>query len=197
MSDQPATDPKATGPALPIADGDGGLTPDQSALIAKGLYRPTVERIVVLLQTLVDATAAGDFALWAPLAAMEQVLLNLKFDRERPEGAIKLCVLAELALRKMGERLLQYAGALQGKGPTDPMPRFQEWTTDDTLAIYDQVEKLYPAAPPPSTPPAPLGPGTATEPPAVEPPGGAPIMDASARDLDGTFPDVEQKRSGS
>lgn len=141
-----AGEPEATGPALPTTpEGETHvLTPAESAGIAQGLYRPTVKRLTVLIQTLVDMTQAGDFAVWAPIAAMEQVVLDLRWDRAQPRNLEKFCALAAKALHAQAERFSEHGDALAALEPGQSMPKFREWETADTLRIYDELEKLYP-----------------------------------------------------
>jgi len=141
-----------------------GLTIEQSALVASAIFEPTVRRMTVLISSLISQTSSGDYALWAPLSALDHTIRDLKWESVPLPAAKQFAALTGVVLRKYSERAMAYLLALEVYGSTPvphnlPFPTLQEWTSEDTIAAYDEVMKLYPApadipAPPPP-PPAP------------------------------------------
>lgn len=128
-----------------MTETDHILRPDESAAVAKALYGPTVKRMIILTQNLVETTASGDFALWVPLATMEQVMVDLKWDATKPLQLQRFLALCVNALRAYAQRLESYRSALAALAPGDLLPKLPEWTEVDTLRVYDDVAALYPA----------------------------------------------------
>lgn len=138
-------------PPTPQGDGDPGVAPspamtaEESAVAAKAMFEPTLRRMAVLIDTLIHISENGDFALWAPLGAMDMTLRGLDWrtaDRVRVE---KFYCLLSQTLSHYAARLDGFRLALNAMAPDAPLPPIPEWTTDDTLEMYDIVDKLYPA----------------------------------------------------
>ena len=127
--------------ALPTAN--DGLTLEQSAIVAGAIFQPTVQRMSVLMAALIAQTASGDYALWAPLSAMDHTIRDLKWEAVPPANARNFAALAVEVLRRYADRMQTYAEAIAqyaaAPAGTMPFPELQEWTDDDTMAAYDTV----------------------------------------------------------
>jgi hypothetical protein len=145
------------------------ITPEQSAVVARTLFLPTIQRMGILCSSLISTTGNGDFALWAPLTVMEKMLADLKWEQaQAPERFLSLIA---LTLRRYAEKCDVHLMAVIAAGTAGaPMPEFAVWTDADTMSVYDQIDAQFPAPavePEPDAPPAPGGQGTATAPPCV------------------------------
>jgi hypothetical protein len=137
------------------------ITTEESTQIAKTLYEPTIHRMRILCNSLIQTTANGDFALWAPMAVMEGMLIDLKWSVAiAPE---RFLALISLTLRRYAEKCeVHQMAVMASKQAGAPMPAFQVWTNEDTIAVYDEIDAKYPK------------PDAADLPPAIEPPPGGP-----------------------
>lgn len=136
---------KAEDPSL-AALGDLDLTPEQSASAAKVMFEPTVKRLVILVDNLIHLAGNGDFALWAPLAAIDATVRGLDWTSATPLQVCKFFALLAQTLSHYGARMDEYrikAEDVDTMGDTARIP-LPEWTTADTLAMYDIVEAMYP-----------------------------------------------------
>jgi hypothetical protein len=129
------------------------ITPEQSAVIARTLFQPTIQRMSILCRSLIQTTANGDFALWAPLTVMEAMLADLKWSESRaPERFLALIV---LALRRYAEKCeVHHMAVIAARSAGAPIPPFEVWTDADTMAVYDQIDAQYPAPADDEEPPA-------------------------------------------
>ena len=90
------------------------ITPEQSAVVARTLFLPTIQRMSILCSSLISTTANGDFALWAPLTVMEKMLADLKWSEAlAPERFLALIALT-LDLPYFGQAKASYALGLVG-----------------------------------------------------------------------------------
>ena len=122
------------------------LTKEQGATIARGLYQPTVRRMNVLCSSLISTTQNGDFALWAPMTVMQQQLLDLRWT-DAP-GAARFLSLIVLTLRRYAEKCEVYKLAYLASAEAGaPPPTFPAWEDDDTRAVYDEIDALFPLPP--------------------------------------------------
>lgn len=125
------------------------ITKEQGAAIARGLYQPTVRRMNILCSSLISTTQNGDFALWAPMTVMQQQLLDLRWS-DAP-GAARFLSLIILTLRRYAEKCEVYKLAyLSASEAGAPLPTFPAWEDDDTRAVYDEIDALYPLPAPPA-----------------------------------------------
>lgn len=114
-------------------DGPG----DEGGEIVRQMLQPTIRRMLVLTTTLVRMTGSGDFALWAPLATMEQAMLDLTWQDTRPLR--RWLLLASKALMLHAERLGGYGRALASLPPDATVPPLPTWSETDTIRMYDEV----------------------------------------------------------
>jgi hypothetical protein len=121
------------------------LTIQQTETIAKSLYGPTLQRMNTLCGTLIQMTQNGDFALWAPLAVMQDQLSALKWgNATAPERFLNLIA---TALSRYAALMSDHALALEAARLADaPLPPFQGWTDADSIAVYDEIEARYPVS---------------------------------------------------
>lgn len=156
------TDDTAPAPPPPTEPAPDGLTVEQGALIATVIFEPTVKRMAILISSLIQQTGSGDYALWAPLSAMDHTIRDLEWSKVPPAAAQQFAALAATVLHRYADRMTAYLTRLEqyATAPTAPFPTLDPWTEHDTIACYDAA--AIPAAP--SAPPAP------TDPPPQEPP---------------------------
>lgn len=144
-----AADPLAP-PDVPVTN--DGLTVEQSGKIAEVLFHPTVQRMHVLMQTLVTTTGNGDYAIWSVIAAMDQTIRELKWEAIPSVHARMFADMARLAFEAYGKRLADYRSAIETweahkrdiPNSAAPFPLLIPWGDDDTLAVFREVDKLYP-----------------------------------------------------
>jgi hypothetical protein len=127
----------AAAPELP----PNSLTPEQSGKIAAVLFDPTVERIRILLQTLVQSTAAGDYAIWASLVALDRVIAELDWASVSSSHAQRFAHLAELVFQRCALRLAAYRAAIMTWQEGTPFPQLTPWGNEDTLYVLSVVEE--------------------------------------------------------
>lgn len=131
------------------------ITPEQSAVVARTLFLPTIQRMGILCSSLIYTAGNGDFALWAPLTVMEKMLADLKWEQaQAPERFLSLIA---LTLRRYAEKCEVHLMAVIAAGTAGaPMPEFAVWTDADTMSVYDQIDAQFPAPavePEPAAPP--------------------------------------------
>lgn len=131
------TTPPAAAPELP----PNSLTPEQSGKIAEQLFDPTVNRIRILLQTLIQATAGGDYAIWASLVALDRVISELEWSNVSPVHAQRFALLAELVFERCAIRFRAYRAAIGTWQEGTPFPPLIPWGNDDTVAVLAKVEE--------------------------------------------------------
>ena len=130
-------------PDAPAPEAANPVTDAMRDANAKVLYTSTVERMVLLGATLMQLTDSGDYALWAPLATMHQLLATLHWGAAQPLQSERLLAVCTLASRKMAEDCGAFLLALvtaqeAGAAP----PAFPPWTVAVTDEIYAQAERL-------------------------------------------------------
>jgi hypothetical protein len=120
------------------------LTPEQSNTIARTLYDPTIRRMNILCQSLIQTTGNGDFALWAPLTVMEAQFSDLKWsDARAPQRFLTLIV---LALRRYAEKIeVHQLAVVAAMTAGVPLPPFAAWSDSDTVSLYDEIDARFPA----------------------------------------------------
>jgi len=131
------------------------ITPEQSAVVARTLFLPTIQRMSILCSSLISTTANGDFALWAPLTVMEKMLADLKWSEAlAPE---RFLALIALTLRRYAEKCdVHLMAVIAARTAGAPLPEFAVWTDADTMSVYDQIDAQFPAPvaePEPDAPP--------------------------------------------
>jgi len=134
MSNDPSP---AAAPELP----PNSLTPEQSGKIAAALFDPTVNRIRILLQTLIQSTAAGDYAIWASLVALDRVIAELEWSTVTPDHAQRFAHLAELVFDRCAVRFRAYRAAIRDWKEGTPFPVMVPWGNEDTIAVLALVEE--------------------------------------------------------
>lgn len=145
------TPPPAPDP--PLAPPNDGLTIEQSAVIAQATFKPSIQRMSVILNALIQLTGNGDYALWAPLSLLDHTFRDLKWDQVAPADAKRFAAVAALVLRRYTDHIeayrdavFAYVAAAQTGPPrkADPFPVLHDWTLADTEAVYDEVSRTYP-----------------------------------------------------
>lgn len=137
--------PAATSPAV---ETDASLPPTPSlteaeaAIASKALFEPTLRRMTILVQTLIQVSENGDFALWATLGCLDQTLRGLDWSTVSPERTIRFYALIRSALVAYATKVDEHISALTADPAAAPI--LPEWTTDDTLRMYDAVDAEYP-----------------------------------------------------
>lgn len=136
-------------PATP----DEGVPATDPAALNEGagvLFDGTKRRMVILLSALVKLAESGDFALWCPLAAMDETFRSLDWTSVPPMAVAKFYKLVAMTLTSYGVKLDAHAMAvMQSIRDSQPLPELPVWAGDDTLKMYDMVESIFePAAPP-------------------------------------------------
>jgi hypothetical protein len=141
------TAPDTPPPTEPAPD---GLTVEQGAIIATVIFEPTVKRMAILISSLIQQTGSGDYALWAPLSAMDHTIRDLEWSKVPPEAAQQFAALAATVLHRYADRMTAYLTRLEqyATDPAAPFPTLDPWTEHDTIACYDAA---IPAAPPAPT----------------------------------------------
>lgn len=134
----------------PAADVPDGLTLEQSGKIAEVLFQPTVNRLAVLLGSLVQQTGQGDYAAWATIAAFDQTILSLTWE-DRPQAAQEFADLIRIIFRRYAERAGDHADAIEAWAahhrtavPPVPFPALLPWGNAETLAAFEELNTLYP-----------------------------------------------------
>lgn len=129
-------------------DGDSRpTTEEEQQQGAAVLFDATKRRMVILLNTLVKLAESGDFALWCPLAAMDETFRGLDWTSVPPLAVAKFYKLVAMTLTSYGTRLDEHAMAvLESVRDQKPLPEVPVWAADDTLRMYDMVEQIF--APP-------------------------------------------------
>lgn len=129
------------------------LTPKQSQKVAQSLYTPTLTRVGILIDNLIRLTNNGDFALWAPLMAMESALKSLQWSAtDSPE---RFLFLISAALRRYADKCDAYTlGLTAARAANAPAPAFEAWSDKDTIAVYDETDARFPFVPAEPEPPA-------------------------------------------
>jgi hypothetical protein len=119
------------------------ITEQQAAQVSAALYAPTIRRMTILCQSLVNTTQNGDFALWAPLATMENVLAELRWtDATAPERFLSLIT---LSLRRMAEKCeVHQMAVIASRAAGAPVPEYPVWGDQDTIAVYDEIDARFP-----------------------------------------------------
>lgn len=139
---------KAEDPSL-AALGDLDLTPEQSASAAKVMFEPTVKRLVILVDNLIHLAGNGDFALWAPLAAIDAAIKGLDWSSASVTQRLKFLALVAQTLSHYGARMDEHREAiersLEESGAAETAGALPDWTIPDTLEMYNIVDAMYPA----------------------------------------------------
>lgn len=121
---------------------------------ALALFELTKRRMVILLGTLVQLAENGDFALWAPLGAMDEQFRALDWTSVPPLAVAKFHKLISMTLTTYAAKMDAHAMAVleSMKTPGAPLPPLPAWTGEDTLQMYDMVASIF--APADETPAA-------------------------------------------
>lgn len=140
----PTGHPHLDGMTEPATEKTGvALTLEESALASSAVFAPTVRRMAVLLGTLVQIVENGDMVLWAPLAAMDLALRDLKWTSVPPRNVARFHALMGQTLIHYGSKFAAYADVVAALEPGAVLPDLPTWTEAETLEMYDIVETLY------------------------------------------------------
>jgi hypothetical protein len=134
----------------PPAEG-GPVTRDESTAAARVLFDPTVRRMKTLALALVSNTASGDFAIFAPLAALHDALSELSWDKAPRAAKARTYLLASVAFGRLSELYRKRVDEIREAGDGGAALGVPSWGAADTLYCYDEVEKELPtgvASPP-------------------------------------------------
>lgn len=126
----------------------GMMTQEEVRIVGQALYAPTIERMRILLESLVTQTQTADYAFWAPCAVIEQLLSKtLTFDNNREASLALLAVMAE-ALDILTQRITAYRTmARMELGAGRRFPEYGPFcfSDADTRTCYETAERLMAA----------------------------------------------------
>ena len=120
-----------------------GTEGEARVFLGEKLFEPSLERIKAVTRNMMTLTGSGDWAFWLPFAAIQSMLVELRWGQSPfPESARLLSFMTK-GMRILADRCETYIADLRRGGTAG----FPVWTEELTAAIQAEVLAEFPLSP--------------------------------------------------